>query len=413
MATDLKLVWGKVRPYRYLLLATVFAFAASVWLGQDWLLGTRVSTITVTQRELVRTIVATGRVVSPHRVGVGTQIVGTVARVPVAEGQTVSADQALIELENAELRAAVSQADATVMQAKARLRQLREATVPVADEARRQAEVTADSARTQLKRQQDLFKQGFIGQAVLDDARKAVDLAEAQLRSASEQLKSFQPTGSDSALAQAALAQAEASAEAARARLRYAVVRAPSAGVLISRDVEPGDAVQPGKTLMTLSPSGETQLVVLIDEKNLAALAVGQRALASADAFADRRFPTELVYINPGVDPQRGSVEVKLRVPNPPDYLRQDMTVSVDIEVARRVGAVLVPTHALREVSGGKPWVLVAEAGHARKRAVELGMISNGVTEVKRGLSPGEEVIPVASPINEGSRLRVARGSLR
>jgi HlyD family secretion protein len=229
------------------------------------------------------------------------------------------------------------------------------------------------------------------------------------VRSASEQLRTLRPSGSDFALAQTALEQARANAEAARARLAYATVRAPSAGVLINRDVEPGDVVQPGKALMVLSPSGDTELVVQIDERNLGLLALGQHALASADAFADQRFAAELVYINPGVDAQRGSVEVKLRVASPPPYLRQDMTVSVDIEVARRAQALLVPSDAVRDADSGSPWVLVVEDGRARRRPVVLGLRGNGVAEALQGLRPDDEVVPVtAAAVGDGTRVRTA-----
>jgi len=361
----------------------------------------------VEQRDLVRTVVASGRVETPHRVDIGTQIVGKVAQVPVAEGQSVAAAQPLILLDDSELRAAATQADVAVVQAQARLRQMTEVQTPVAEQAMRQAQVNLDNARTQLQRQQDLFRQGFIGQAALDDARKAVDLADAQARSANELLRTLHAGGSDRALAEAALAQARAVADEVRARLRYATIRAPVAGVLINRDVEPGDVVQPGKVLMVLSPAGETQLVVQIDEKNLGLIALGQSAWASADAFADKRFAAELVYINPGVDAQRGSVEVKLRVPSPPQYLRQDMTVSVDIEVARRERAVLVPTDAVRDAGGAQPWVLVVEEGRARKRPITLGLRGTGVVEVTRGLRAGEQVVPVAADaVSDGARLR-------
>jgi HlyD family secretion protein len=69
--------------------------------------------------------------------------------------------------------------------------------------------------------------------------------------------------------------------------------------------------------------------------------------LASAGAFPNEAFAAEVVYVNPGIDLQRASVEVKLRVPEPPDYLRQDMTISVDIETARHPGALIVPAEAI------------------------------------------------------------------
>ena len=140
----------------------------------------------------------------------------------------------------------------------------------------------------------------------------------------------------------------------AEARLAYAVVRAPVAGTLIARSVEPGNVVQAGKALMVLSPDGETQLVVQIDEKNIRLLKRGQQALVSADANPEKSFTAEVAYINPGVDADRGSVEVKLRVPMAPAFLQQDMTVSVDIGVARRTQARLVPATAVRELESGR-----------------------------------------------------------
>jgi HlyD family secretion protein len=227
------------------------------------------------------------------------------------------------------------------------------------------------------------------------------------VRSAVKQLETARPAGSDVAVAEAGLAQARSGADAARARLGDATIVAPSDGTLISRDVEPGDVVQPGKALMVLSPAGETQLVVQIDEKNLGQLAVGQAAVASADAYADARFAAELVYINPGVDAQRGSVEVKLRVPAPPAYLRQDMTVSVDIEIARRPQARLLPTDAVHDALGTSPWVLRVDGTHARRQAVVLGRHGNGMSEVVSGLQVGDRVVPAsASRVHDGSRLR-------
>lgn len=354
----------------------------------------KVPTYTVAPRDIVRSVVATGRVEAPHRVDLGAQIVGTVVAVPVAEGQTVRAGQTLIQLDDSELSAAVREADVAVTQAQARLRQLQEVQRPVSGQAQRQAQATLDNARAQLQRQEDLFRRGYIGQAALDDARKAVELADAQLGAARRQHDTTLAGGSDDAIARAGLAQAQAGAEAARARQRHASVTAPVDGVLISRDVERGDVVQPGKVLMVLSPSGETQLVVQFDEKHLGLLAVGQTALASADAFADQRFTAEIAYISPGVDAQRGSVEVKLRVPAPPAYLRQNMTVSVDVEVARRRQALAVPLELVHDADTARPWVNRLDNGHARRQDVRLGLRGGGFAEVTEGLRAGDALVP-------------------
>ncbi len=399
--------WSAVRAHRVAILAGAGAAALALWFGPTLVLGPRVDVVTIERREFVQTVVASGHVEAPHRVDIGTQITGVVAEVPVTEGQAVKAGQTLIRLDSLELKAAADQADAAVQQALARLRQLHEVQQPMAQQGVRQAQITLANARAQFKRQQDLFDQGFIGQAALDDLRKSVDLADAQARNARTQLDTTAASGSDSAVAETALAQARSSAQMSRARLAYATIAAPLDGSLIRRDVERGDVVQPGKALMVLSPSGATELVAQIDEKNLNLLAAGQPARASADAYPDDRFAAELVYINPGVDAQRGSVEVKLRVASPPAYLRQDMTVSVDIEVARRAQAVLVPTDAVHDIAGKSPWVLKVDGRHALRQPVVLGLRGNGVSEVLHGLQPGDRVVPgTAASLGDGVRLR-------
>ena len=178
--------------------------------------------------------------------------------------------------------------------------------------------------------------------------------------------------------------------------------------MLIGRDVEVGDVVQPGKVLMTLSPAGRVQLVVDIDEKNLHLLAVGQKALASTDAYPRQRFDAVLAYINPGVNAQTGSVEVKFDVPSPPALLKQDMTVSVDIEVGRRPQALVLPSEAVRDAEGRSPWVLRLEQGdRAVRREVRLGLRSGGFTEVLEGLRSGDAVV-LGSAVQAGARVRRA-----
>ncbi|MDE2604841.1 MAG: efflux RND transporter periplasmic adaptor subunit [Burkholderiales bacterium] len=372
--------------------------------------GPEVPVLEVVRRDFVQTVVASGRVETPHRADVGVQVTGTVVAVPVAEGQKVAAGTPLIELESTEARATLAQAELAVTQAEARVRQVREVDAPNGEQAVRQAQANYDVADRTLQRNRDLFAKQFIGQAALDDSERAAYVAQAILRTAQQQLASSRPGGSNAVAADAALAQARAAADAARARLRYTRVLAPVSGTLIARNVEPGDVVQPGKALMTLSPDGATQLVVQIDEKNLKLLREGQQALASADAYPDQRFAAQLAYINPGVDAQRGSVEVKLAVPQPPAYLRQDMTVSVDVEVARRPAAVLVSAEALRDADTAHPWVLRVEDGHARRRPVQLGLRSRGWCEVLGGLAPGDRVVPTAGTaalqVTVGSKLR-------
>jgi HlyD family secretion protein len=361
----------------------------------------------VLQQDFVQTLVANGRVETPHRVQVGVQVPQTVRRVPVSEGDVVAAGATLIELDATELRAALDQATRTVQAAAAQLRQLREVQSPQAAQAVQQAELAQESATASRQRSESLFAAGAISRVALEDAQRAEAMATAQLRSAQQQAAGAMPTGSAAAAAAAALAQAQAGADMARARFAYATVTAPTAGTVIARDVEPGDIAQPARTLLVISPEGETQLEVAIDEKHLPLLKRGLGALASADAWPDKRFTAELVYISPGVDAQRGSVIVRLHVPNPPAYLKQDMTVSVDIAVARRDDALLVPTDAVHDLETDSPWVLMVDGRRARRQAVTLGLRSDGLCEVLGGLSAGDRVVPVVTTaVTDGSRLR-------
>jgi HlyD family secretion protein len=390
----------------WILLAICLALAGAFWTLRWWR-GAEVVGEPVLRRDFVQTVVASGRVENPHRIDIGAQLTSTVVRVPVQEGQTVRAGALLIQLSTDELQAAERQAEMALAQAQARVRQLQEVQAPMAEQALRQAQVTAEFARTALGRSQNLYAQNFIGAAALDEARKTADLAQAQQRSAERQLASAQASGSDFAIAQTAVAQAQASVSAARARSRYAQIRAPVDGVLISRNVEAGDVVQPGKVLMTLSPLGRSQLVLAIDEKNLHLLALGQKALVSADAYAQAHFDATLVFINPGVNAQTGAVDVKLDVAQPPNFLRQDMTVSVDIEVAQRKAALLVSAGVLHEPESAQPWVLRAEGDRAVRVPVQLGLRSGGFYELLQGVQEGELLLPAAATVAPGDRVSV------
>jgi HlyD family secretion protein len=322
------LAWAWKRRWR--IAAAVLFAAAGAAFGYLQLAGPKVEAARVVRRDVVQSVVAAGRVAAPNRVDIGAQIVGTVARVPVAEGQFVKAGQPLVILDASELRAAEAQAQATLA-----------------------------NAAAQLERSRRLHAQGFVGASALDDAQRNFDVARTQL-------------------------------DAARAKLGYTLIRAPADGTLIARDVERGELVQPGKVLMVLSPSGETQIVLQIDERNLARLRIGQQALASADAYAEERFDAELVYINPGVDAQRGTVEVKLRVAQPRQYLRQDMTVSVDIETGRRPATLALAADAVRDAGGPAPWVLAVRSGRTVRQPVTLGLRGDAVVEILDGLAEGE-----------------------
>jgi HlyD family secretion protein len=402
----LSAAWSAIWSHKWFFFAVALALGGGAWQGVRVIWGPAVVVDQVKRGNLVETVVASGHVETPFRVEIGSQITGTVEEVLVQEGERVSKGQPLISLEARELKATVVQAQGAVAQAEARMRQLDELTLPSAREALTQAQANLLNAQHTFDRTSQLTQNGFATRAALDDAQKTLDVARTQVRTAEFQVYTASPGGSDYVMAQTLLNQAHANLETAESRLGYATISAPRDGVLITRNVERGAVVQPGKALLILAPTGEMQLVLQIDERNLGKLALGQKALASADAYPDQKFAAVVSYINPGIDITRASVEVKLTVTDPPVYLRQDMTVSVDIEVAAKDRTLVLPVRSVHDVLSGQPWVLGINGGRAVKRPVRLGLRGNSNIEILEGVAEGEVAIPLNSGVLTGQHVR-------
>lgn len=380
----------------------------ALFLARNFLFGTPVDTYAVTNGALRQSVVASGRIISPQRVTVATEMTGRILKIPVKEGQQVERGMLLIQLDDEDERAAIAQTMTSVAQAEAKLRQQQEVTLPTAQQNVKQAQADVAQLTNQLMRIRQLKAKNFASEVEQETAKRNLDVANSRLYSAQLQVKTNEPNGSDKALSLSILEQARANLRLAQVKLAQHAVLAPADGILISRNAEPGDIVQAGQALMLLAAQGDTQIEVQIDEKNLSKLALGQSALGSADAFSDQFFKAQLIYINPRIDPQRGSVEVKLRVNEPPAYLRQDMTVSVDIETAQRNNTLTIPTSALHDLSSQTPWVLVVRDNRTVHQVVTLGLRGDDNIEVLQGLKKGEAVIPVTlGLIKANMRVRV------
>jgi HlyD family secretion protein len=379
---------------------------AGAWYGVHTLIGPSVNVDRVTRGQIVETVVASGNVLTPFRVNISSQIVGTVKSVQVDEGATVTKGQPLILLEDHELKADLAQATDALASAQAGIVQLDKQTLPAAVELQAQARAALLDGQKTFDRVSDLATKGFATRQALDDAQKTLDVDRAQVAADDLAVYSASPGGSVFNLAQDAFHKAEAALRTAKAQLGYAEIVAPRAGVLMTRNVENGTVAQPGAALLVLAPTGDTQLELQIDERNLAKLALGQAALASADAYPAQRFPAVVAYINPGIDITRGSVEVKLDVANPPAFLLQDMTVSVDVEVGRSDNALILPGRAVHDAISTAPWVMGIRKGRAVKVPVTLGLLGDTATEIKSGLLEGDVAIPVASTVVVGQRVR-------
>ncbi len=340
--------------------------------------GRPVEAARVERKDLLETLVVSGRVLARSKASLGSPVASRVLDVLFEEGDRASAGQLLVRLDDREAAAAAAEA-------RALLERTRGSDRRAAEEARNQAALRLDLAERELARVSALRADGFVSEQDADDARKSRDLARSELAAATAKARSASPGGQDERAAEAAL-------RAAEARLALLRVTAPEPGLVLVRSVEPGDVVSPGKVLLTMALDRETQLLAQPDERNLPSLRVGQKARASADAYPDRSFAAEVISVAPGVDLSRGTVDVKLRVPEPPPELKTDMTLSVELEVGRKAKVLVLPLEAVRDAATA-PWVLAIREGRAARTPVRLGARGGNAAEVVEGLSEGDLVV--------------------
>jgi len=381
--------------------ACVLALGAGWWFTR----AAAVSGVEVRAAPLVRTLQFSARVSALSRVDVGSTITGRVLQVLVKEGDVVKKGDALLMLETEELKAAVLQAQANEQLAAAKLAGLRSTGRSAVQSTVTQAESVLIAAQAELQRTQKLVAQGFLSPARLDEVLRAVAVAQAQVTGAQAQKSANADQGTDIVQAQAQLVSAKSATTAAKARLAQVAISAPANAKVIDRLVEPGQIVQAGRALLSLTTQSAPLLTALVDERYLEQLQLGQSATVLADAYPGQRFTAKVEAISPLVDAQRGAIEVKFAVTGTaPTFLREDMTLSVEVETAKRDRALVLPVNALRTNDAAKndtpnsTIVYVAQDGRVAVRPVKLGLRTLNAVEVLEGLQAGEVVIVGTSP---------------
>ena len=367
-----------------------------------------VDILTLAAADMQTSVVASGRVLPPAKVEIGATITARVDKVQVREGARIVADQVLVELERGEWAAAAAQARAAVARAKARVSSVQTLALPTAQAGLKQAEANLVQAERDDKRNRDLLAKGFISQARVDESERQLDVARSQLTSAKAQAGAQGASGAEAQQAQSQQAEAVAALDATEAKLAQTRIRAPAAGVVLERLVEPGDIAQPGRRMMSLALDGAVRLIVQVDEKNLPLIRQGAIAMAAADAFPAERFEAVVNYISPGIDATRGSVELRLDVAKPPALLKSDMTISMDLQGPLLKQALMLPADAVRQLQTEAPWVLVEREGVAVKVAVKVGLQTQGRVAITEGLKAGDRVI-LNREVEAGSRVRDRR----
>lgn len=329
--------------------------------------------ITVEVKEVVDHVVVSGRLRAVREAAVGVEIGGTVEEVMAREGNRVVTGQELARIGLVDYEAQRQQARARRDSSAA------EAAV---------AALLATQSKVDLRRTEELSRSGVLPVAELETARNAVARLEAA-----------------EAAARARREEDESALRLLDRQLEKRTVRAPFAGTVTRRSVEPGQSVGPGTALFLIAEMTRTEIYAETDENNVGRLRAGQPATVIAPAFRTTPFQARLTQIGPRIDWDRGVVGLRLTPENPPEMLLPNMTVDVSIEVARLPAAQTLPVSAVLRSRAGD-FVLIATGDRFERRAIKV-IGENPTTIAIENLPPGSRVARQATTVAAGERYRM------
>jgi HlyD family secretion protein len=353
----------------------------------------------VTRGSIARSVVATGKIQPRAKVDVKSKASGIVQKILVDYGEFVKQGQVLVELDKVELQAQVREATATLEAA--------QAAEQSAQAVHERNQVDAEGPdlpflKSGMDRARKLGAQGLISPSVVEDAEKAYQMG---LNKQTSALRNVAVARADMARAKAQVAQCQAALERARESLQYATVVSPMDGLVLSRNVEVGDAVSSilvlgsnATLIMTLGDVGDVYVLGKVDQADIGKVYLGQRARIVVESFKDKKFEGQVTKIAPlGVEKDNVTTfEVRVSIKNPGGELRANMSANAEIILEEKQNVLLVPEGAVvydrnRNTSVEVPNA-IAEKGR-RKVPVKLG-ISDGVkTELVTGLKQGDKLI--------------------
>lgn len=341
------------------LLAAAVAGGLLVWWLWPRPSGVAWETHVVDRGEMILTATATGNLEPQREVTVGAEISGLITEVLVAENDRVRNGDVLARFDTEELSVNLEQAEA----------RLALATASVAE-----AEATLEEARLEEQRTQSVFDRGLAPQADLDRARAASSRAAARVSSA-----------------RASVREARAAVSVVETRLAKAVITSPIDGVVLQRNVEPGNAVaasfQTPQLFLLAEDLRQMELHIALDEADVALVAPGQPATFTVDAWPGEEFAAEVlqVYLYPTVENNVVTYTTVLSAANADGRLKPGMTATATITTGRREQVLRVPNQALRfeppqqQASGG---IHLGPPGTNRPRASSAG---NTVWQLRGG----------------------------
>jgi len=353
----------------------------------------------VERGDLAKSVVATGKIEPIIKVEIKAKASGIVKKWYADAGQTVKAGQVLIELDKAEIEAQVRQARAQLEAAEASER------AAVADHQR--ARVDSESPDVPLlkrayERALGMAKDGVVSQAQLDDSQKNYELAVNKQNVAKANLGVMQAR---MAQTKAQVAQARANLQQLDEQYSYYTIVAPIDGIILSRNVEVGDAVSSilvmGSAATLIMTEGDTSEVYVkgkVDESDIGKVYLGQPARIKVESFKDKTFNGKVTKISPmGVEKDNVTTfEVRVSITNPGGELKAAMTANAEIILEEHKNVLMVPESAVLYDKDKKASVEVPEAGAKdgkKKVAVKLGISNGAKAEVLDGLKEGQQVV--------------------
>ncbi len=353
----------------------------------------------VEKGDITKGVVATGKITPITKVEIKSKASGIVKKLYVDTGDRVKQGQVLAELDRVEIEAEVNSAKAQLLSSQANLQSAE------ADEKR--AEVDAEGVdiptlQRAYQRAQEMSKDGVVSQATLDDAQRGYIMAVNKRDVARAQL-----TVNKAKVAQASaeVEKDQASLSQFEEQLSYTTITAPIDGVVLSRDVEVGDAVSSilvlgsGATLvMTLGDTSEVYVKGKVDESDIGKVYLGQPARIRVETFKDKTFTGHVTKISPmGVEKDNVTTfEVRVSINNPGGELKAEMTANAEIILDEHHNVLMIPEGAIiydKDKNASVDIPVPSAKDGMKKIPVTIG-ISNGVkTEVIAGLKEGQQVV--------------------
>lgn len=337
-----------------------------------------VETAGVTQRAAgaqAAVLNASGYVTARRRATVSSKITGKVVEVNVEEGMAIREGQVLARLDDVQFKAALALAEA---QAEAARRNMRE------------NEVRLVEARLSLGRTQSLAAEKIVTASALDSAQAQVDSLLARIDATREQVR-----------------VAERQIDVERSNLDNTVIRAPFAGVAVSKDAQPGEMVSPNSAgggftrtgICTLVDMRSLEIEVDVNESYIGRVQDGQPVTAVLNAYPDWSIPARVITTVPKADRQKATVLVRIGFAELDPRILPDMGVKVtfmkesdEAPDASARPVMLVPKAAIR-TDNDQSYVYVVANGVVDRRAVKVGGVDGDRTEVLAGLNSGERII--------------------